>query len=128
VPEEPTSQDIKAQRRWEKEMQLRRKQKEEQATEAQIIIYETELHFEQKTKDDKKRKEVTKPNHTAEWSREWLALITQLDGTGGHERLSKRAQQARHRILRKGGARAKSRQRLAATATANPRGRTRNEV
>jgi hypothetical protein len=28
--------------RWEKEMQLRRKQKEEQATEVQIIIYETE--------------------------------------------------------------------------------------
>ena len=74
-------------------MQLRRKQKEEQATETQITIYETEQQQEQKIKDDKKRNEITKPNHTAEWTREWLALITQLciDGTGGHEQLSKRA-------------------------------------
>jgi hypothetical protein len=86
-------------------MQLRREQKEEQATEAQIIIYETEQEQEQKIKDDKKRKEITNPNHTAEWIHEWLALITQLDGTGGHERLSKRSQQARHRTLRKGGTR-----------------------
>jgi hypothetical protein len=77
--------------RWEKEMQLRREQKEEQATETQITIYETEQQQEQKIKDDKKRKEITKPNHTAEWIREWLTLITQLDGTGGHEQLSKRA-------------------------------------
>jgi hypothetical protein len=26
-------------------------------------------------------KEITKPNHTTEWIQEWLALITQLDGT-----------------------------------------------
>jgi hypothetical protein len=77
--------------RWEKEMQLRREQKEEQATETRVIIYETEQQQEQKIKDDKKRKEITKPNHAVEWIREWLALITQLDGTGGHERLSKRA-------------------------------------
>jgi hypothetical protein len=86
-------------------MQLRREQKEEQATETQITICETEQQQEQKIKDDKKRKEITKPNHTAEWIREWLALIMQLDGTGGYERLSKRAQQARHRTLRKGGTR-----------------------
>jgi hypothetical protein len=95
--------------RWEKEMQqLRREQKEEhqeQATETEITIYETEQQQEQKIKDDKKRKEITKPNHTAEWIREWLALITQLDGTGGHEQLSKRAQQARHRTSREGGTR-----------------------
>jgi hypothetical protein len=77
--------------RWEKEMQLRRKQKEEQATEVQVIIYETEQQQEQKNKDDKKRKETTKQNHTTEWIRERLALLTQLDRTGGHERLSKRA-------------------------------------
>ena len=39
----------------------------------------------------KKRKEITKPGHTVEWIREWLTLITQLDGTGGHGELSKRA-------------------------------------
>jgi hypothetical protein len=72
-------------------MQLRRKQKEEQATEIQITIYETEQQQEQKKKDDKKRKKITKPNHTTEWIQEWLALITQLDGTGGHEPLSKMA-------------------------------------
>ena len=79
--------------RWEKEMQLRREQKEEQATETQIIIYETEQQQEQKKKDDKKkkRKEITKPNHTTEWIQEWLTVITQLDGTGGHEPLSKMA-------------------------------------
>ena len=69
-------------------MQLRREQREEQATETQLIIYETEQQQEQKIKDDKKRKEITKSNHTAEWIREWLTLITQLDGTGGHERPS----------------------------------------
>jgi hypothetical protein len=74
-------------------MQLRREQKEEQATETQIIIYETEQQQEQKKKDDKKkkRKEITKPNHTTEWIQEWLTVITQLDGTGGHEPLSKMA-------------------------------------
>jgi hypothetical protein len=45
-------------------MQLRRKQKEEHATEVQITTYETEQQQEQKKKDDKKRKEITKPNHT----------------------------------------------------------------
>jgi hypothetical protein len=34
--------------RWEKEMQLRRKQKEEKATEVQVITYETEQHQQQK--------------------------------------------------------------------------------
>jgi hypothetical protein len=79
------SQPARASRhsRWEKEMQLRRKQKEEQATEVQVITYETEQQQEQKKKDGKKRKEITKPNHTTEWIQEWLALITQLDGTGG---------------------------------------------
>jgi hypothetical protein len=72
-------------------MQVRREQREEQATEVQITIIETEQQQEQKNKDDKKWKEITKPNHTAEWIREWLALLTQLDGTGGHERLSKMA-------------------------------------
>jgi hypothetical protein len=72
-------------------MHTKGEQKEEQATETQIIIYETEQQQEQKIKDDKKRKEITKPNHTVEWLHKWLALITQLDGTGGHERLSKRA-------------------------------------
>jgi hypothetical protein len=91
--------------RWEKEMQLRKKQRDEQATEVQITTYETEQQQEQKNKDNKKRKETTKQNHTIEWIREWLTLLTQLDGTGGHERLSKRAKQARHRKLRKGGTR-----------------------
>jgi hypothetical protein len=50
-----------------------------------------EQQQEQKKKDDKKRREITKPNHTTEWTQEWLALITQLDGTGGHESLSKMA-------------------------------------
>jgi hypothetical protein len=86
-------------------MQLRREQKEEQATETEITIYETEQQQEHKTKNDKKRKEITKPNHTAEWIHEWLALITQLDGTGGHGQLSKRAQQARQRTLSEGGTR-----------------------
>jgi hypothetical protein len=58
----PRSQPARTARhsRWEKEMQLRRKQKEEQATEVQITIYETEQQQEQKKKDDKKRKEITK--------------------------------------------------------------------
>jgi hypothetical protein len=63
-------------------MKLRRKQKEEQATETQITIYETEQQQEQKIKDDKKRKEITKPNHTAEWIREWLTLIAQTRRNG----------------------------------------------
>jgi hypothetical protein len=68
-------------------MQLRREQKEEQATETEIIICETEQQQEQKIKNDKKRKEITKPNRTAEWIREWLALITNHAtrwNTGGH--------------------------------------------
>jgi hypothetical protein len=81
--------------RWETEMQLRREQKEEQATETEIAIYETELQQEHKIKNDKKRREITKPNHTVEWIREWLrrwlTLITQLDGTGGHGQISKRS-------------------------------------
>jgi hypothetical protein len=92
--------------RWgKKELQLRREQKEEQATETQSIIYETEQQQEQRKKDDKKRKEITKPSQTVEWIREWLTLSTQLDGTGGHYWLSERAYQARHRTLRKGGTR-----------------------
>jgi hypothetical protein len=75
--------------RWEKEMQLRRKQKEEQETEVQITIYETEQQQEQKKKDDKTRKEIAEPNHTTEWIQGWLTLITQIDGTGGHEPPSK---------------------------------------
>jgi hypothetical protein len=109
-------------------MQLRREQKEEQATETQNTIYETEQQQEQKKKDDKKRKEITKPNHTTQRIQEWLTVITQLDGTGGgHEPLSKMAKQARQRALRKGGTRKVNATReccgLAATATtASPRG------
>jgi hypothetical protein len=40
---------------------------------------------------NKKRKKITKTNHTTEWIQERLAMITQLDGTGGHEPLSKMA-------------------------------------
>jgi hypothetical protein len=43
--------------RWEKEMQLRREQKEEQATEAEITIYETEQQQEQKIKQGRQEKE-----------------------------------------------------------------------
>jgi hypothetical protein len=78
--------------RWETEMTMRRVQKEEQATETEIIIHEMEQQQEHKIRNDKKRKKITKPNHTtAEWIHEWLTLITQLDGTGGHRQLSKRA-------------------------------------
>jgi hypothetical protein len=85
------SQPARASRhsRWEKEMQLRRKQREEQAMETQAIIYETEQQQNHKNKDDKKRKKITKPNHTTEWIQEWLTLLTQLDETGGHVPLSK---------------------------------------
>ena len=68
--------------RPKKEMQLRRKQQQEQATEIQITIIETQQQQKHKNKDDKKSKEITKLNHTTEWIKEWLALITQLDGTG----------------------------------------------
>jgi hypothetical protein len=71
--------------RLEKEMQLRRKQREEQATEVQVIIYERIQQQKQKNKDDKKRKKITKQNHAIGWIREWLTLLTQLDGTGGRE-------------------------------------------
>ena len=77
--------------RWETEMIVRKVQKEEQATETEIIIYETEQQQEHKIRNDKKRKKITKPNHTVEWIHEWLTLTTQLDGTGGHRQLSKRA-------------------------------------
>jgi hypothetical protein len=59
--------------------------------EIQVIIYETEQQQKHKNKDDKKREKNTKLNHTTEWIQEWLTLITQLDRTGGHERLSKMA-------------------------------------
>jgi hypothetical protein len=68
-------------------MILRRVQKEEQAKETEIIIYETEQQQEHKIKNDKKRKKITKSNHAAEWIHVWLALITQLDRTGGHGQL-----------------------------------------
>jgi hypothetical protein len=77
--------------RWETEMIMRKVQKEEQATETEIINYETEQQQEHKTRNDKKRKKITNPNHTVEWVHEWLTLTTQLDGTGGHRQLSKRA-------------------------------------
>ena len=59
-----------------------------------------------RTTRNKKRKEITKPNHTTEWIQEWLAPITQLnDGiTVSHSENFART------------ARAESRQRLAATA------------
>jgi hypothetical protein len=46
-----------------------------------------------KNKKDKKMKKITKTNHTTEceWIQEWLTMITQLDGTGGHEPPSKMA-------------------------------------
>jgi nitrate/nitrite-specific signal transduction histidine kinase len=53
--------------RWETEMILRRIQKEEQATETEITIYETEQQQEHEIRNDKKMKKTTKPNHTAEW-------------------------------------------------------------
>jgi hypothetical protein len=59
--------------------------------EIQVIIYETEQQQNHKNKDVKKREKNTKLNHTTEWIQEWLTLITQLDRTGGHERLSKMA-------------------------------------
>ena len=90
-------------RRWETEMALRRVQREEQATETEIVNYETEQQQEHKIRNDKKRKKITKPIYTVEWIHEWLTLITQLDGTGGHGQLSKRAQQARQRTLSEGG-------------------------
>jgi hypothetical protein len=70
--EEPTSQDSKAQQMGEgnaatKEAKGRTRDKE---TEVQIAIYETEQQQEQKKKDDKKRKEIAKPNHTTEWTQE----------------------------------------------------------
>jgi hypothetical protein len=105
MPEEPTSQDSKAQQMGDGNAALRREQKEEQATETEITTYETEQQQEQKIKNNNKRKEITKPNHFVEWIREWLTLPTQLDGTGGHGQLSKRTQQARHRTLSEGGTR-----------------------
>jgi hypothetical protein len=54
-------------------------------------LIETQQQQKHKNKKDKKKKKTAKTNHTTEWIREWLALITQLDGTGGHERLSEMA-------------------------------------
>jgi hypothetical protein len=65
VPERSQPARTASHSRWETEMQLRREQKEEQATETEVIIYETEQQQGHKIKNDKKRKEITKPNHTA---------------------------------------------------------------
>jgi hypothetical protein len=78
-------------------MELRQQQREEQAMEIRDTITETQQQQKHKNKNDKKRKKVTKTNHTTEWIQEWLVVITQLDGTGGHEELSKMAKQARGR-------------------------------
>jgi hypothetical protein len=75
----------------EKEMELRQQQREEQAMEIRDTIIETQQQQKHKNKNDKKRKKITKTNHTTEWIQEWLMMITQLDGTGGHEQLSKMA-------------------------------------
>jgi hypothetical protein len=77
--------------RLEKEIQLRQQQREEQAMEIRDTIIETQQQQKHKNKKDKKRKEITKPNHTTEWIQEWLVLITQLNGTGGQEPPSKMA-------------------------------------
>jgi hypothetical protein len=78
---------------WEKEMQLRRKQRATRRArdgDPDRHIFETQQQQDHTNKDDRKRKEMTKPNHTTELIQEWLALITQLDGTGGHEPILKR--------------------------------------
>jgi hypothetical protein len=73
-------------------MELRQQQqREDQAMEIRDTIIETQQQQKHKNKKDKKRKEITKPNHTTEWIQEWLALITQLNGTGGQEPPSKMA-------------------------------------
>ena len=90
----------------EKEMKLRQQQREEQATEIRDTITETQQQQKHKNKKDKKRKKITKTNHTTgECIQEWLTMITQLDGTGGHEQLSKMAKQARKKKRRKDGTR-----------------------
>ena len=89
----------------EKEMELRQQQREEQAMEIRDTIIETQQQQKHKNKKDKKRKKITKTNHTTEWIQEWLTMITQLDGTGGHEQLSKMAKQARKKKRRKDGTR-----------------------
>ena len=96
----------------EKEMQLRQQQREEQPgawrSERDTAI-ETQQQQKHKNKKDKKKKKITKTNHTTEWIQEWLALITQLDGTGGHEPPSKIEDawhnRPAHRKLRKDGTR-----------------------
>jgi hypothetical protein len=75
----------------EKEMKLRQQQREEQAMEIRDTIIETQQQQKHKNKEDKKRKKITKTNHTTEWIQEWLAMTAQLDGTGGHEPISKMA-------------------------------------
>jgi hypothetical protein len=67
---------------------IRQQQREEQAMEIRDTTIETQQHQKHKKKKDKKRKKI---NHTTEWIQEWLTMITQLDGTGGHEPLSKMA-------------------------------------
>jgi hypothetical protein len=115
--------------RLEKEMRLRRKQREEQATEIQITTIETQQQQKCKNKDDKKRKEIMKPNHTTEWIQERLALITQLDGTGGHEPPSKMVyNRPPHSKTTTRTERAKSRQQARCNCHANPRGTHRNDV
>ena len=54
-------------------------------------IIETQQQQKHKNEKDKKRKKITKTNHTTEWIQEWLAMTAQLDGTGGHEPISKMA-------------------------------------
>jgi hypothetical protein len=72
-------------------MKLRQQQREEQAMEIRDTIIETQQQQKHKNKKDKKRKKITKTDHTTEWIQEWLTMTTQLDGTGGHEPLSKMA-------------------------------------
>ena len=90
VPEEPTSQDSKAQ-------QMGDGNDSAQSTKGRTSEGDRGHHLRDgattrvQIKNDKKRKKITKPNHTAEWIHEWLTLTTQLDGTGGHRQLLKRA-------------------------------------
>jgi hypothetical protein len=70
-------------------MQLRQQQREEQAMEIRDTLIETQQQQKHKNKKDKKKKKITKTNHTTEWIQEWSTLITQIDGTGGHEPPSK---------------------------------------
>jgi hypothetical protein len=55
---------------------------------------------EQERQEKEEDNKITKTNHTTEWIQEWLVVITQLDGTGGHEQLPKMAKQARKKKRR----------------------------